>query len=89
VNLPTRLTVSADVKLTHRGVRIQSALTVNTNADRGLSNLLGYKYFVCLRHYGFPSPLLDWSRSPYFAALFAFSGATQNSRRMEGPDIDV
>ena len=38
--------------------------------DRQLLSLL-----VELRHYGFPSPLLDWSRSPYVAAYFAFSKA--------------
>ncbi len=27
---------------------------------------------VDLRHYGFPSPLFDWSSSPYIAAYFAF-----------------
>ena len=32
----------------------------------------GYEYMSYLRHYGFPSPLLDWSKSPYVAAYFAF-----------------
>jgi hypothetical protein len=32
----------------------------------------GYDYMSYLRHYGFPSPLLDWSKSPHIAAYFAF-----------------
>lgn len=32
-------------------------------------------YLAHLRHCGFPSPLLDWSNSPYVAAYFAFSQA--------------
>ena len=30
-----------------------------------------YDYLIYLRHHGFPSPLLDWSRSLYIAAFFA------------------
>jgi hypothetical protein len=36
-------------------------------------NFPAYEYHAFLRHHGFPSPLLDWSRSPYVAAYFAFA----------------
>ena len=32
----------------------------------------GYEYMAYLRHHGFPSPLLDWTRSLQIAAYFAF-----------------
>jgi hypothetical protein len=41
-----------------------------------------FEYMAYLRHHGFPSPLLDWSRSPYVAAFFAFRNANpQNEAR--------
>ena len=40
----------------------------------------GYEFMIYLRHHGFPSPLLDWTRSPYVASFFAF----QSARRDDG-----
>jgi len=42
--------------------------------------LPSYDYLAHLRHQGFPSPLLDWTRSPYVAAFFAFNAAHRSER---------
>lgn len=39
-----------------------------------------YGYLVYLRHFGFPSPLLDWSKSPFIAAFFAFAKPGNSER---------
>ena len=42
----------------------------------------GYPFMGFLRHHGFPSPLLDWSKSPYVAAFFAFAEADLTTDRV-------
>ena len=58
--------------------------------DHSHYSMLADGYLAHLRHNGFPSPLLDWSRSPYVAAYFAFSGAVADSVAiyvyLESPD---
>jgi hypothetical protein len=43
--------------------------------ENGLNNL---DYLVYLRHYGFPSPLLDWTRSPFISAFFCCSSELES-----------
>jgi hypothetical protein len=41
-----------------------------------------YSYLVYLRHYGYPSPLLDWTTSPYIAAYFAMCDSPREKSKL-------
>ncbi len=69
---------------------------IATVQDSLRAHLPCYDYLVYLRHHGFPSPLLDWSGSPYIAAYFAMeqscnllsAGQVRNIRAISGgPDV--
>lgn len=59
--------VSKDVKLLHQKL---SAITSHF-FDLAVPEQNG-AFFNLLQHHGYPTPLLDWSHSPYVAAFFAF-----------------
>jgi hypothetical protein len=82
--ITTREFDAEDYYTTIRGVRpavvsiTGKSWDIPENFDSGKLPPPGYHFMVYLRHHGFPSPLLDWTRSPFVAAFFAF-------RSDEGP----
>lgn len=84
--------------------KVQAIVETHTNQDFGeiltpghhdvfpvrdvVVGCLSFRYAVYLRHHGFPSPLLDWSLSPYVAAYFAFVDATDRQDARNGGEED-
>jgi len=63
------------------------ALMDRATAKELLSSVLSpltevYEYLAYLRHHGFPSPLLDWTASPYVAAFFALDAPPTQSQEV-------
>lgn len=57
--------------------KIEEEITKNNDPFR--VKIPHYDYLVYLRHHGFPSPLLDWTQSPYIAAYFAYASAQKEN----------
>jgi hypothetical protein len=45
-----------------------------------LDNPAIYQYMIYLRHHSFPSPILDWTASPFIAAMFAFDSIDRSAK---------
>ena len=71
------------LKIVHKHIETCTGrkFDLDTKVDLGRFDLPAYEFIAYLRHNGFPSPLIDWTKSPYIAASFAFRDIYTNPKK--------
>jgi len=73
------------MQIVHKSIASYSGRSWNTDESLSLPGfrVKGVELMAYLRQNGFPSPLLDWTASPYIAAYFAFRNLRRGTKRPE------
>jgi len=68
--------ISEDIDTLHRRLSGQTkhVFDLNVATQNGA-------FFNMLQHHGYPTPILDWSHSPYVSAFFAFRGLSSEKSK--------
>src|SRR5881398_1707036 len=75
--------VNEDIQVLHRHLSVRTRHIFNLgNPDENGA------FFNLVQHHGYPTPLLDWTYSPYVAAFFAYRRLS-NLKAEAGPDSKV
>jgi len=76
--------VNEDIRVLHRRLSLRTRHVFNlANADENGA------FFNLVQHHGYPTPLLDWSYSPFVAAFFAYRGVTKKHVADKNPEDRV
>jgi hypothetical protein len=73
-----------DVQVLHKhlSARTKHVFDLNNPNENGA-------FFNLIQHHGYPTPLLDWTYSPYVAAFFAYRGISNEDARRAGENDKV